>query len=903
MISETDNQNNGYIYFMGAATGTGLYNAITVGAINGSNASNELEFITASPTANQVLFGPNLTGSYESSFTTYATLYGFSSTTGESTGSSPFFEGNAAYGFNGRGGLYCFNTTYAGTTSANGAFSANCYEKGVTTQMIRDWGTGAILGSLTNSSCVPSPDGKYYAYPNESSNLGFYSVATQNNLTLYTSPENVYQLNWAAGDRFCISQGGNSMVVGDFNGSTASTLSSTIPVGTDGQISAFSNGGIFSPDGTKVATPDSNGTGVQIYNAETGAKLWDIAADTNDSAGIRDVSFSATNNLMCLAEVAISGNAASDEYRVYNIAGTSPVLVNRNLVALPAAFSDDGTDSVISPDGSVVVTGFRNASTSSNPLVTGSVRIYKASTGTLISEYDNQAVPDLYNPSYYTYGPIYFQSFTFSPNSKLVLWGSDGVLITIPTAPIQLGLTLAPSSVVGGKTSTATITLTPAPSSATTVTLAASSSSATVPSSVSVSANATTATFSVQTSGVASATSATITATLGSASASAALDLTTAALSSVSFSPSTVSGGTSSTGTVTLTGNAPPAGFTVTLTSANPAIVKVPASVAVGANKGSATFSATTAQPIASTAVKVTATAGSVTLSATLTVNRTASVLASFDVSSVTGGQAILATISLLSPAPTGGATVTLASSNAALTPRASITIPAGQSSVTFGVATVPVVGVTSATLTATLPTKQAATAAVSVEPPVVLSVTPAAARTIGGTPTFAVVILNGPAPTGLSYSCSSNNADLVVPASLAVTKGQLSAVLNMTTKTVTSSTPVKVTVGSQSCTITLLPVGPASALPPSVIAWIGSPTQVVGGSTVAITLLLDHASVAPVSFNAASSSQALPLPAAISFEKDQMVKTFTLTVPRVSGEESVTLTIGGVTHTIRVLP
>ena len=89
-------------------------------------------------------------------------------------------------------------------------------------------------------------------------------------------------------------------------------------------------------------------------------------------------------------------------------------------------------------------------------------------------------------------------------------------------SPVISSVTLNPTSVVGGNTSTGTVTLSCAPTSNTVVSLSSSNTAvATVPATVTVLANQTTATFTVTTVGVCVSTNVTITATLnGSTTAS-----------------------------------------------------------------------------------------------------------------------------------------------------------------------------------------------------------------------------------------------------------------------------------------------------------------------------------------------------------------------------------------------
>jgi hypothetical protein len=93
-----------------------------------------------------------------------------------------------------------------------------------------------------------------------------------------------------------------------------------------------------------------------------------------------------------------------------------------------------------------------------------------------------------------------------------------------------------------------------------------------------------------------------------------------AQLSSVSLSAGDVVSGTSVTGTVQLTSPAPAGGAVVSLASSDPTRVSVPASVLVPSGQSSATFSAATSAS-ATGSVTVTATYGSVTESATLTLH------------------------------------------------------------------------------------------------------------------------------------------------------------------------------------------------------------------------------------------------------------------------------------------
>ncbi len=267
-----------------------------------------------------------------------------------------------------------------------------------------------------------------------------------------------------------------------------------------------------------------------------------------------------------------------------------------------------------------------------------------------------------------------------------------------PTQPTLSSLSLNPTSVVGGQSSTGTVTLTAAaPSGGFVVNLSSSNSAvASVPSSVTVPAGQTSATFTVTTQAVSSTTTVTITATAGNVSRQATLTVNPAPqqpqLSSLSLNPSSVVGGQSSTGTVTLTAPAPSGGFVVNLSSSNSTVASVPSSVTVPAGQTSATFTVNTQAVASATTVTITASAGGVSRQATLTVNPAPpATLQSLTVSPtiVLGGGSATGTVTLSAPAPAGGVVVALTSSrpDRAIVPT-TVTIPAGATQATFTIRT-----------------------------------------------------------------------------------------------------------------------------------------------------------------------------------------------------------------------
>jgi uncharacterized protein (UPF0548 family) len=286
--------------------------------------------------------------------------------------------------------------------------------------------------------------------------------------------------------------------------------------------------------------------------------------------------------------------------------------------------------------------------------------------------------------------------------------GTVSVLINTGSQAVTLlALTVNPASVTGGGASTGTVTLSgPAPSGGAVVSLSSDNPGvATVPGEVTVPESATSATFPVSTAQVSTSTSVTLSATYNSGSQTATLTVTPSlGVAAVSLSPNTVVGGTASTGTVTLTGPAPSGGAAVALASSNPGVATVPGEVTVPAGATSATFPVSTTPVGTLTSVTISAASGGVTRTATLTVTPPTLAALSLSPATVTGGSPSTGTVTLNGPAPSGGAVVSLSSSNilvAMVPPSGSVTVPAGSTSATFTVTTLPVLFPTTVTISA----------------------------------------------------------------------------------------------------------------------------------------------------------------------------------------------------------
>jgi len=303
-----------------------------------------------------------------------------------------------------------------------------------------------------------------------------------------------------------------------------------------------------------------------------------------------------------------------------------------------------------------------------------------------------------------------FQIPTTSVTAKTVatvsanLNGESPLSATLTIVPaILVSLTFSPPAVAGGSTSVGTLTLSGiAPPGGLQASLTTTSSAVSIPKGVSFAGGQSVVTFKVTTAVVAQQTGAIIVANLGQVSLEAILTLNASSVQSISLSPGSVLGGAPSTGTVTLTSPAPKGGLSVKLSSSLSSAT-VPASVTVAVGKSTATFSVKTSAVPSQAVAKITATTGTVSQSAGLTLNPPTLVSLSLSPISVKGGSTSTGTITISSPAPVGGLVVSLSCNQASVAAPSSITIQAGHTSATFSVKTTRVSTKTAAILTGTL--------------------------------------------------------------------------------------------------------------------------------------------------------------------------------------------------------
>lgn len=199
--------------------------------------------------------------------------------------------------------------------------------------------------------------------------------------------------------------------------------------------------------------------------------------------------------------------------------------------------------------------------------------------------------------------------------------GGSSKTATLMLTPATLdGVSIAPSSVIGGQSFAVMVTLSsPAGSTGDAVSISAGGSAAvTAPSTVTVPAGKTSGSFDMKSNPVSALTVVTVKASFNGVSHTATLTVGLPSITSFTLSPAQVVGGASSTATLSIDGYAGPSGDVLKLASNNPDVV-VPTSVTIAAGKSSGTFTITTKKVAATTHVSITATLGNSTVSRTLT--------------------------------------------------------------------------------------------------------------------------------------------------------------------------------------------------------------------------------------------------------------------------------------------
>lgn len=249
-------------------------------------------------------------------------------------------------------------------------------------------------------------------------------------------------------------------------------------------------------------------------------------------------------------------------------------------------------------------------------------------------------------------------------------------------------------------------------------------------------------------------------------------------------------------------------------------------------------------------------------------------------------GQVVLA-----APAPAGGTVVALTSDSGAAAAPGSVTVPAGQTTASFGINVNFVTTATPVLLSASLPGGRRGAALRVVPRSVALSLVPTSV--LGGLGGQGLVTLPAAAGSGgaVVQLSSGDPAHVSVPASVTVPAGSQSATFQIATAVVTTATNVAISASYGTTSSAVLQVGPLAVSSVSL-----SPASVIGGQGITGTVQLNGTATASTAVTLASTIPSVAtVPASVTVPAGASSATFAVSTEAVgSGTTfSITATLG----------
>ena len=276
------------------------------------------------------------------------------------------------------------------------------------------------------------------------------------------------------------------------------------------------------------------------------------------------------------------------------------------------------------------------------------------------------------------------------------------------------------------------------------------------------------------------------------------------ALAGFTLSASSVAGGTAVSAKGTLTSLAPSGGAVVKIVSSNPAVAPVPSQLVVQLPTATRSFNIVPAVVSQPTSVMISATYGLVTISQTLTVlPPELSALALTRSTMIGSCQTATAKVTLTGRAPSGGAVVSLAATAAGVNSPATVTVPAGTSSLSFTVNSRAVSTINAGTYTASYG-GTSKTLNLSVRPIYVQSLVLTPSSVVGGNPVSGVATTECAAPSGgMAVALSSTNTTVAAPttSSILVAAGATKGTFTVRTTRPAATTTVTIKASAHAVT------------------------------------------------------------------------------------------------------
>jgi hypothetical protein len=257
-------------------------------------------------------------------------------------------------------------------------------------------------------------------------------------------------------------------------------------------------------------------------------------------------------------------------------------------------------------------------------------------------------------------------------------------------------------------------------------------------------------------------------------------------------------------------------------------------------------------------------------------------------------GESTWVAVQLTAAVPSGGATISLNSSNPGVVPvPATITMPGNTAWMQFQVQAGQVTVATPVTLTATL-NSGSASAQFSLQPPSLKSLTISPSTISGGAQPQGIVMLNGQAPAGGAVVTLTSNSPFVSPpASVVVAAGEFSTSFAIPSNTVTANTTATVTASyggvSAPAQVTLTP-----QQPPATLTLSPTSTTGLGGGSFATVTIASPASTDQTLQVASSNPAVASVPNGVTIPAGSTTGGFNIFTNSVSTQTIVTISVSG---------
>ncbi|WP_348260872.1 choice-of-anchor D domain-containing protein [Telmatobacter sp. DSM 110680] len=377
-----------------------------------------------------------------------------------------------------------------------------------------------------------------------------------------------------------------------------------------------------------------------------------------------------------------------------------------------------------------------------------------------------------------------------------------------------------------------------------------------------------------------------------------------ASLTGLSCASSSMIAAGSDSCNVTLSAPAPSGGLTVNLASSS-SVVSVPTSVSVPSGATSTSFTANVSSVSTSQTVKLTATEGSVTKTTSINLTGPASQLApsisafACGSSSFTGAGTTSCTVSLTSPAPSSGLTVTLVSNDSAVTLPGSLTVSSGASSASLTAQVKSVSTSQTATISASANgTSQSYAMQLNAAVP---ALSLSATSLSFGNVTVGTAVTKSVTATSSGTVALTVNSDSISGTGFSVSGGTFPATLNpgqamvLTVQfdpTTASASTGQLTISSNAATANVSLGGTGTTTTPTVSALSCTNNSITGSLADGCTVNLSGpAPTGGLSVSLASNNSSVTVPGSVAVPAGASTATFTANVASVSTAQTATLT------------